>query len=556
MDLLITVLTLLAAVLAITPRERQLDIRVRIRTFDRSVVFFGIFAVLSLEFYEFLQRHLSWLPPKECWPQGLTPKNATYLVILVVAATLWIRLRFAKLTRSKMSTFRELIEELYWNGNYGELFALLHTHLKSLFRIYSSDYFLPRLRERLSPISSIRSTAFLVDELAKAKGAPPLTQANNSTGRRYYRRIRSSISHTAWRVLRLLPVDDTSQDSSRELIRGVFLAPKFLTALAQTRPYLGLEIIELSTQSFERAEFVDLFVRELLRDHHSVFYREIQNNQNTWRERYQLPESNRFLYFFLKDVSIAKKLNIYKPIGDSMLSYLDDLTRHPLGDAYNRTVDRDFEDVESWHSPLFVGVQFFDIMVKEALFQKMEWHMWLYYMPLVIERIVRNYRLTDPLVEPEYEFPTRYGYILYRAFSSMRDWILAVEHIPSDQANVKLTSTSVSYDENSNIPKSSIIAMTRCLYYVLQSKHIGHRTKRSLAAMVFDIYFDLRASGNFDSYAQVLLSAILGVKSYEKSQHEYRKTLTELFEAEKDEYLIKRSEVHVAEVEAAINLGT
>jgi hypothetical protein len=48
----------------------------------------------------------------------------------------------------------------------------------------------------------------------------------------------------------------------------------------------------------------------------------------------------------------------------------------------------------------------------------------------------------------------------------------------------------------------------------------------------------------------------LGVKSYEKSQHEYRKTLTELFEAEKDEYLIKRSEVHVAEVEAAINLGT
>jgi len=151
MDLLITVLTLLAAVLAVTPRERQLDIRVRVRKLDWFVIAVSFVLVLALEFYEFLQPHFSWLPPKEKWWTGIMPKNAMYLVVLCEAAILAVRLRWAKLTPGKMLTFRDLVEELYWNGSYSELFALLQTHLKSLFKIYSADYFLPRLRARLNP---------------------------------------------------------------------------------------------------------------------------------------------------------------------------------------------------------------------------------------------------------------------------------------------------------------------------------------------------------------------------------------------------------------------
>ena len=48
MDLLITVLTLIAAVLAITPRERQLDIRVRVRNFDWLVIITSALLVIGL----------------------------------------------------------------------------------------------------------------------------------------------------------------------------------------------------------------------------------------------------------------------------------------------------------------------------------------------------------------------------------------------------------------------------------------------------------------------------------------------------------------------------
>ena len=96
------------------------------------------------------------MPPEKSWPTGLTSKNAIYLVFLVVALVIGLRLRFAKLSKRRMSIFRELIEELYWNGNYGELIALLQTHLKSLFRIYRDDFPISRLRAKVYPLAFLR----------------------------------------------------------------------------------------------------------------------------------------------------------------------------------------------------------------------------------------------------------------------------------------------------------------------------------------------------------------------------------------------------------------
>lgn len=155
-------------------------IRVRVRKFDWLVIIVSTLLVIVLEFHEFLQVHYSWLPPKELWWKGITPKNATYLVVLCAAAILGMRLRWAKLTRTKKQTFRDLIEELYWNENYSELFALLQTHLNSLFRIYRADFFIPRLRARLNPIRSLQVSLSMVNELREATGRPALAQPRNT----------------------------------------------------------------------------------------------------------------------------------------------------------------------------------------------------------------------------------------------------------------------------------------------------------------------------------------------------------------------------------------
>lgn len=552
MDLVITVIALIAAVLAIVPRSRRLDLQVRFQSFDSALAIIAFLVAFFLQFYDFFQAHISRLAPKGCWPEGLTPTNAIYMDVLLFAMILGARLYFAKLTPGKMAAYRDLIEDLYWDRKFGELITLLQAHLRSLFRIYEGDYLIPRLRAKLDPLRFLKIPTYLSEE---AKGEP-----NPSSFLRERALLKSSMDSAiisrirliCFRAMSALDKSDSSQQHAAEIIRGIFVAPRFLAALAQTRPYLGLDIIQASSNRFERAAILDAFLKELLRDPHSVFFREIGNKQNVSKGRYEIPETNRLLHYFLSDVQVAQELGVYKPIGDFLIAYLENLTRHPSDDTYNWVLDKEFENSDAWRSPLFIGIQFFDIMVKEALFQNVEWHMWLYYLPHIVEGIVRNYRLDDPLVDPTYELPTRYSELLYRIFSNIRGWILALEYVPEGQANVVLKSPHLEFDENGNIPKSSIVAMARCLFIALSSPNLRDQTKRALAVLVFNCYFDLRRGGKFDAYAQLLASAISAGKPHLKTNQDYRICMLKIFEKEMHEFLITRPEKRVKDLSIAI----
>src|ERR1035438_2869992 len=179
MDLVITVIALVAGVLAIVPRSRRLDLQLRFQPLDWAIAGLTVLIALFLQFYDFFGTHIPHLPPKECWPTGLTPANTIYVVVLFLAVILGTRLYFAKLTRRKAAAFRDLIEDLYWGGSYGELIALLQAHLRSLFQIYDGDYFLPKLRARLDPLRFLRVPLLLSDELKGEFGptAPPWVRA-------------------------------------------------------------------------------------------------------------------------------------------------------------------------------------------------------------------------------------------------------------------------------------------------------------------------------------------------------------------------------------------
>ena len=330
MDLVITVIALVAGVLAIVPRSRRLDLQLRFQPLDWGIAGLAVLIALFLQFYDFVRAHISYLPPKECWPTGLTPANTIYAVVLLFAVVLGTRLYFAKLTRRKAGAYRDLIEDLYWSGSYGELISLVQAHLRSLFRIYDGDYFLPRLRAKLDPLRFLHAPISLLSEL-KGESMPPVSP--RVWALRKWLIDSSIIWHmrsVCFRAVSTIERKNTSQQSAAEIVRGIFLAPRFLAALAQTRPYLGLSIIQMSSKTFERTEFSDAFLKQLLKDSHSVFFREIENNQNVAQGRYEIPENNRILYYFLSDARIAEELNVYKPIGEFLISYLDNLTRHPV----------------------------------------------------------------------------------------------------------------------------------------------------------------------------------------------------------------------------------
>ncbi|MFZ0636668.1 MAG: hypothetical protein WA755_09160 [Candidatus Acidiferrales bacterium] len=508
MDLLITIFALLVAIYAVIPRERQLDLRLQIGLPDRVLVSVGSLAILYLEFNEFCTVH-GWTF-KGPWPSGITPRNAMYLVMAAVTIILWIRIKFSRLTKGKIQEFRELVEQSYWSESYGELLTLLRMHLRQLFKISESQSLLLRLRSRLKPLSGEELDPNSVERLIVALGqvdpaAPPKERKWLAQAFRNF--CASALRPLVSGAFKLIPDTDKARAIARDIIRGILLSPKFASALTRTRPYLGLEIIREAAHSQDRGEFVDVYLQELMRNTQSALYAELRNNQNCGQFRYHLSDSNRLLCFFLSDVKVAEDNRIYKPIGDFAVAYLRDLGRNPGSDPYNIAMDSDFEKVGVWSSPLFVTIRFFDIMVKEALFQGIEWHMWLYYMPLLVEGIVRNYRLVDPNADPTGDRPIRYSFLLHEVFSAMRDWVAGLEGVPHGQANATLKRTRADH-ENGNIPKSSILALSQCSRRVLESDHISDRLKRSLMDIVFTLYFDLRADPDFEGYATVLREAL------------------------------------------------
>lgn len=132
----------------------------------------------------------------------------------------------------------------------------------------------------------------------------------------------------------------------------------------------------------------------------------------------------------------------------------------------------------SWSRPLF----FFDIMVKEAAFQDVTWHMWLYYFPLIVEALEANYDDTGEGIDPSDEHPTIGAFLIYHAFDMLGDWVKLIDELPADSSHRQVEAGG--RHQNGNIPKSATIALGRSLSTVLMSNRIGDEFKTYLMEVV------------------------------------------------------------------------
>jgi hypothetical protein len=549
MELLVAVFTLLVTLYAVIPRARQLDLNLRLNSLDWLALTLGFLVATYLQFYTFFEVHQLALSRSD-WPRGLSPENFTYVVILILVAFLGLRVRFVTLSRRRIYKFQELAEQLLWSETYAELISLFDRHLHEFFRIYYGNYALGKVRLRLARNIAPRIEDLIVELDGQGERDRP------KEGRTRHRKQVIAPPTLVRLLLIVLPDYSQEQDAAQETARSVLLSPGFVDALARSRPYLGLEIIRIWRGHHDQFEFVDLYITRLVENEASVFYRELANNQNmTAGSRYKLPTTNRFLYFFLHDAEQAKHFHVYKAIGNYVLRELDKLGRDPESDPYNQAMG-DFEQVEAWHSPVFGAIRFFDIMVMEALYQGTEWHMWLYYFPLFMKKIVRNYRLSDPLADPTAEWPIRYSFLIYEMFSALRKWIAAVEDVPLAQRNVILQSTRVDH-ENGNIPKSAIIALGQCVRGVLKSDNLGEKFQRSLLDMVFHLYFELQRMNGGSQYATVLFEALRKGGTWKPHDDDvYNNRLADAFDELKSEYYVKYDDAEVEKVEKTLRPGT
>lgn len=552
MELLLTISGLAVAIYALVPRDRRLDFKLRFPVWGWAFVLFAFTASIYVEFYDFFVGMNLALPRCPSW-FGLTPEKLLYLAWLIFFAPLAFYMRFYGLSRRQIFKFRDLVLELFWTQSYAELFSLLDRNLTPLVKIYKNEPPFPRFRAWLTPPHE----AYLLPISLPSEMSPLLTKTPSQVSRlrKFFDRLKRSIGGL---ITKTLPSNDEYQDAAQELIHGVFLSQQFSTALVQTKPYFGLKVIEEFSDINGVEDFVSQYIHEMLQNRHSLLYTDIKNNQNIGSgHRYVISPSNRFLSFFLSDVKVAERFAIYQPVGEYLLNYLKELAHNPKTDPYNVSA-RGSYDIDTlsekavWHDPLFVGVRFFDIMVSEALYQNINWHMWLSYYTFFTQQIVENYSLEDPTVDPHAEWPTPYSYILYQMISSMRGWIQALEVVPLDQENVVLESTTPNH-ENENIPKCAIIALCDCAKKILLSNEISETFKDYILDIVFRSYFNIKRNRDLDRYAELFRHSLhFGGYQMLGEDPQYRELIQQSLSRQHGEYLIKFSDEDVQELIEAL----
>jgi hypothetical protein len=296
-----------------------------------------------------------------------------------------------------------------------------------------------------------------------------------------------------------MPNYSREADDARRLLLKVTAAANVAGAIVKTDPYLGLLILGES-DLIDREKFLANYFSAQLKYPLSALHYEIRDCQKLgWNGPYDIAESHKLLRYLFLDARVAERLEVYRPVGESVIAELEELARNRETDHNNFSRSRAFSEGGYYESPIFAAIAFFDVMVISAFHQGIAWHMWLYYLTYFAKGIVNNCSPNDPAITPGNGSETRYGFYLYKIFDKLRDWGRLAElrnDLPADHVN--------RMNENDNIPKSAMSALAQVLRYLLGSPAFEPRFKAEITSMVFGLYFDLRYSGRH-RYAECLV---------------------------------------------------
>ena len=502
LDGFLTFLTLIIAAYGIAPSVMQLRMRLHMPVL-LTISCLGFLLVCWLEIFpkgapclfgqDTLCRYLAVR-------SNLDPDPARQLAFVVVMGWLalaWLIFANKRLWANDIPTLQRLVDELIYEQKYAELTKVIDPHLRLVVRVAERQFWGARAYDALARLNPHRSPLELLMEMAKRDSDAPEPPDN-----KVLNAIRSFV---AW-LGRRLPDARKVDQAAKEILRVLLLTPEFVKFVAVYRTTFGVRLLAAPVSDVHG--FCDMYFVNLISNPASTLYQEIRNNQNLrGRNNYDYPEENKLLHFLFSDANQAKRLSVWKPVGEWLIAYLRPRLNNDYIESLNFSSDG-FQNEEAWKDPAYVVIWFFDLMVSAAEHQGIEWHMWLYYFPHFAESFVDIYDETGPDVDPMGEFPTRLSYVIYEMFNVMKNWILAVEDLPDNSPHLRLESERASHD-NGNIPKSAILALSECLSTVLRADKIGDGFKQTIFSVVVATIDRLPTQGSRSGFRRVLITALM-----------------------------------------------
>ncbi|HET6184615.1 MAG TPA: hypothetical protein VFA03_13615 [Acetobacteraceae bacterium] len=477
-DGLLTFLALVVAVYAVAAPVAKLRVRLEIRVLQIVAAVSAVSLTLYLEFFGAADG-------------SFTSKDAAFLVVLGWMLVAWLIHRLSKLGPSSLPVLSKLVDELLVEERYAELLKLVEPHLSLIDQVSRRKSRLQRLHDWLAGLTGKGSVEYFIKKL------------DDDEKKRRKKRMPVGLVRIVGRLHVIVPSLQKGEKYAGDVLRSIYRAEEARRFMVEQRPYAAISLLRLERD--ERFEFSDRFFGDLIADAGSALYLEIREQQTT---RYQLrvyPEHNRLLHFLFSDAENARTLGVWKPIGEYLLRRLDPAV-DPDYVAYLNGPATHFEQ-EWWRDSTYVGIQFFRLMVTSAAHQGVEWHMWLYCLPLILKKLEENYDTSTPLVDTTAEFPTRGARLIYEIVDALGDFVKLAPDLPEGSPHRGVPDRFE--HANGNIPVSAAIALGQCVRTIATSGRLGDRFAILMHECVLRDITDLPQQGENGRLRGLLIQSLV-----------------------------------------------
>lgn len=532
LDGLLTFFTLVVAVLALMPVERRWMITLRgplvwLITAAAMVlaIYLELFSALGQPcpaLFGYACKALELAKAGEEQAGRLSAPQAAFIVVgLWLAVAGWIAWR-QKVGVGALPGLAATVVEKLAEGRHESVVQLVAPNITLMDRVAGRKLLLTQLDERLRRLDPYQSDV-----------AMERSRADRSAPRAAW------LLRLASRLRGLVPSTRRGEAAAHEALRAVFTTPQIATFLAQARPRIGVQLLDVRASRFV-FDFSAALFRRMLQDPLSHLYRELPLNQNvSSTEGYWLPPHNPYLHFLFADARNAERLGVCDDLADAALNRLRD---DDYIAALNRTA-RGFSDEGKWLDPVFATLRMFDIQARAFAIQGVAWHASIYQMPHLLRALLAGYRTGEPGVDANDEWPIRRDYLIYTMFSALTDWAELSQHLPSDAPHRRLDDESIAH-QNDSVPKSAMLVIGMCLRDLLDADAMPERQKDYIFEIVLRSVADYPATPDDlarfrRAYAQCIVQAG-GLVGAGRSAH--RDAIEVLFHAQ-DPELQRRAKV-------------
>jgi hypothetical protein len=288
--------------------------------------------------------------------------------------------------------------------------------------------------------------------------------------------------------------------------RKIILNDTFLENLVNINPYLFVDIIEeLNVEELKNDEFINKYLKILTLNKNGFFFREIRNNQNlTTNDAYRIEKERPILYAFFNDIKVCSINEAWRGIGEQAIYEIEEEAKKSYSQL--RESDREQENDTIWSYRITIAISYFDIMVRQAIVQKIDNHMWMFYYFHFVHVILSN--MEDlPSENSTQNRESRNFNLIEMIFDKMIDW---------KKVNI--------LSKNDNMYKSIYDCIGQCIYEVSKSNKLCREDKLYLIRMV---WYDLLLSYSKDPIETNIIDKIIdvGFKTFKKPSMGFSSTL-------------------------------